>query len=67
MCPAVGRSPRNYKILNLTKLLFEIKATSFKKVGALVDEFRDKGIITVGIDENGHPQVEDIDLPDEES
>ena len=43
---------------------FEIKATSFKKVGTLVDEFEEKEFIKVGSDENGLPQVEDINLPD---
>jgi hypothetical protein len=44
---------------------FEIKATSFKKVGALVDEFKEKGIVTVSSDENELPQVEDINLPED--
>ena len=44
---------------------FEIKATSFKKVSALADEFKDKGIITVRVDANGQGHIEDIDLPDE--
>ena len=44
---------------------FEIKATSFKKVSALADEFKDKGIITVRVDANGQWHIEDIDIPDE--
>jgi hypothetical protein len=45
---------------------FDIKTTSYKKFKALVSGLAKKGVVTVGIDEDGYPQIEDIEYGDME-